>query len=753
VTEYAPRRGRRTARRQDPEHRPLSPAWPSALMRLQRAIGNKATSDFITRHNGGVHQTGGLHAVVQRHPPDDPTGQTPAKDPLDDPRTNWVDNLPMGVRSSVDNIANSVEGKMRDLGRLAAGGKARSPKQLTAAEKADPTAALAAIRTREASTWASNRHKFMDYMAPSLGGDEGVQAYFSSMVSYGSDLFVHPEVARRLERVEKELDTAGFPMPQTTVGFSARGDHLHDKSKRERNSAGMLAHAMGVAVDYFAYKNVHLKDARLRAVLHAVGGRAPNMQLAGDALRTIVQSGEAKMGNGSIDPAKWQALETEIGKEFDALVKASDAVETSLDPALRNEVIQSHRQLMSLRAEKARLKTALRRAPKAKKEAAQTELATATANLTTAETELRGRLPVLFKPWLDKIDKRIEDLKKAAAAKGVDLEQISTPEGLESLSKQAASALKPGKSALQRALAQAKSAADSAARVAERVGGSITAIQTGRVPKGAAPNDIAQWTLDLEALRTESDAAIADALTLGARAAALLGTSAPGQPKSRRASVKRFKGTSDVADLRKKLGAARAAALQGTDSLAKGEAAAPDAARLAADVRTRKEANAAARGKVSKDDFAQLQDAKRDLFWLRQASKDLVSDLSFMFKGPDVRDPGAVQLLGGLGDDKYGGGGFFGPNDRSAGTKKDDKYYAESGFNKRFFQIMASYGFEIAATWKTSDAMHFEVEGIVQDIVTPSAAEANPTAAQASGKAFVDQATQAREKYDKEQAK
>jgi hypothetical protein len=246
---------------------------------------------------------------------------------------------------------------------------------------------------------------------------------------------------------------------------------------------------------------------------------------------------------------------------------------------------------------------------------------------------------------------------------------------------------------------------------------------------------------------------IDDALSLGSRAAAVLGTGAPARPKSRTAAIKRFQGASEVASLRKKLDGVRATTREGTDSLAKGEAAAPDAARLAADVRTRQEANAAARGKVSRDDFAQLQEDKRDLFWLRQAARDLVADLNFMFKAPDVRDPGAVQLLGGLDDDKYGGGGFFGPNDRSAGTKKGDKYYAESGFNKRFFQTMASFGFEIAATWKTSDAMHFEVEGIVQDIVTPSAAEADPTGAETRGKAFVKQATAAREKYDTEHAK
>jgi hypothetical protein len=96
-------------------------------------------------------------------------------------------------------------------------------------------------------------------------------------------------------------DSLGLPMPQTSVGFSARGDHLHDKSKRKRKSQGMLAHAMGVAIDYFAYKNVHLTDARLRAVLEALTERVPNMQLPEGALRTIVQSGEAKKRKGDVD--------------------------------------------------------------------------------------------------------------------------------------------------------------------------------------------------------------------------------------------------------------------------------------------------------------------------------------------------------------------------------------------------------------------------------------------------------------------
>jgi len=63
---------------------------------------------------------------------------------------------------------------------------------------------------------------------------------------------------------------------------------------------------------------------------------------------------------------------------------------------------------------------------------------------------------------------------------------------------------------------------------------------------------------------------------------------------------------------------------------------------------------------------------------------------------------------------------------------------------------MASFGFEIAATWKTSAAMHFGIEDIIQDVVPPSAAEGDPAAAEVRGKKVVEYATAARGRYDKE---
>jgi hypothetical protein len=691
-------------------------------------------------------QPGGF---IQRHPPDpaDPASK-PDANPLDDARTKWVDALPIGVRSSIDAIGNGLESKMRDLERLAAGGKSRAPKKLTAAERADPTAALESIRAQQGATWAVNRNKFMDYMAPSLGGDDGVKSYFSSLVSYGaSELFVHPEVARRLKRVEEELKGLSLPMPQTSVGFSARGDHLHDKSKRKRKSPGMLAHAMGLAIDYFAYKNVHLTDPRLRAVLEAVSGRAPNMQLPEGALRTIVQSGEAKMGKGNVDETKWKEVEKKIGEEFDALVKASNDVEASLGSgagSLREEVIERHRQLMAVRAERNRLRSAAKRARRKEKGAAEAAAAEAEARVAAVEAELKSQLPRLFGPWLDKITARINQLKARAQEQDVDLEQVSTDQSIRDLSGRAGKALKPGKRLLSQSSSRAKASVEAAVSVINRVDGNLEAIHAARVPRGTTEADTGQWLKELQTIRAEANVLLSQAMTVDRQASEVLGTRPLASPKPRELKVRRFKGPSDLTSLRKKLDGAQMSLTAAAESFAKGQSAAPEASGLAKELRERKARNAEIEAKVGKNAFQKLQTDKRDLFWLRQASQDLVTDLDFMFKDVSVKDPGAAQLLGGM-DSEYGGGGFFGPTERSFGLTKDDRHYHESGFNRQFFQTMASYGFEIAATWTTSDAMHFELESLVSQIVPPDSAEADPAGAEARGKAFADTAVAARE--------
>lgn len=102
----------------------------------------------------------------------------------------------------------------------------------------------------------------------------------------------------------------------------------------------------------------------------------------------------------------------------------------------------------------------------------------------------------------------------------------------------------------------------------------------------------------------------------------------------------------------------------------------------------------------------------------------------FIFKDPSVKNPGVVQLLGHA-DERYGGGGFFGTTAVGRRNPRSD----EAGFGKLFFQTMAKYGFEPAASWHTADTMHFEVEALVHAIVPPDHCEEPPADAEDKAKA------------------
>ena len=111
----------------------------------------------------------------------------------------------------------------------------------------------------------------MDYLGCSLGGDAGVERYYRAMVPFGPhELWVHPDVARRLILVRDDLKAENIPMPETDVGFGLRGRHVHPA--KEDMYPGMMIHSLGIAIDWEAYKNVHFKDEAEMALVDAVIG-------------------------------------------------------------------------------------------------------------------------------------------------------------------------------------------------------------------------------------------------------------------------------------------------------------------------------------------------------------------------------------------------------------------------------------------------------------------------------------------------
>ena len=156
-------------------------------------------------------------------------------------------------------------------------------------------------------------------------------------------------------------------------------------------------------------------------------------------------------------------------------------------------------------------------------------------------------------------------------------------------------------------------------------------------------------------------------------------------------------------------------------------------------MRDERAASEAIRAKVSKPQFAQLQALKVRLYNQKQASDRLFNDASFMFKGADVRNPGVAQLVGVLGQDPkrradLGGGGFFGTATAGVEALAKGKPTARSGFGKRFFQVMARYGFEPAATWHTADTMHFQVRGLVDQVMPADSCKEPPADAESKAK-------------------
>ena len=113
-------------------------------------------------------------------------------------------------------------------------------------------------------------------------------------------------------------------------------------------------------------------------------------------------------------------------------------------------------------------------------------------------------------------------------------------------------------------------------------------------------------------------------------------------------------------------------------------------------------------------EVAALLAQKVQLLRLKEAKTGLETDAKdFVFKGPDVRDPGITQLLGMMSGTR--GGGFFTPDAETGGADKAKagKWSDTEGFNLAFAKAMLSNGFEWGVAWEgQSDTMHFElVEG------------------------------------------
>jgi hypothetical protein len=696
-----------------------------ALLVAQQTAGNLAVRRLVAEgsHNATAASPALLRAAaaVQRKPDPAPNPQVD-EDPLASPRIAWIESLPVEKRSTIDSLGGPLTARIRKLeNQLAKASLAQDAAKAGAAQ-----AELDTIKRKQASTWFTRRTAFMDYMACTLGGDAGVRRYWEALTTWGNEwgFVVHPEVARRLDRVEAELAEHGVPMPQTTVGQSLRGDHT--ANKRERKSPGMMSHAMGVAADWFAYKNVHLTDERLMRVISAVTGGPHHMRLPKGGLSTITAMGEASMGRGSVDPAKAREVIDAIGAEFDRLQAASDRFTTSL-AAPKDEVLALQAALGPLADAAESAKAAWQKAKPDQKAERKAAFDAARAALDAKEAELKPRLEALFAPWLTALDQKAKEIEKTAADRGVRLDEVTTEQTLKAKRDAVVASAAPAKKALGTVIAAAKGAGTRASGVRDAAAGAAAYLAGGKAPKSATDEQRAAWPGAVDAVLTRAGATVMTASGLKEEAELLSGA-APSPLARGKDGRPAFRGERDLTAWSASLDKADASLQGAAEQLSTAAATLPPEQRDAAlDVARLVASNEAvkARAGIGKAGLVELQAQKKELYWVQQAAKDLLEDASFMFKDPSVKNPGVVQLLGHLGEG-YGGGGFFGTTTVGRRDPKSD----DAGFGKLFFQTMAKYGFEPAASWHTADTMHFEVEALVQSIVPPEHCEEPPADAE-----------------------
>lgn len=153
-----------------------------------------------------------------------------------------------------------------------------------------------------------------------LGSPEAVEKWMANIQPAdvpGSPL-LHTMAKSRLERARSAFENKfDVKFLSSTVAFAMRG------RQNVRQGKGMLSHATGMAIDYKAYDNPHLKDWQRRVMLETVSGGSSRLRLKdakgdelgyGDRRKMIIQLGKDTVG-GQAHSADGQSF---IQERFDA---------------------------------------------------------------------------------------------------------------------------------------------------------------------------------------------------------------------------------------------------------------------------------------------------------------------------------------------------------------------------------------------------------------------------------------------------
>ncbi len=537
------------------------------------------------------------------------------------------------------------------------------------------------------------RQTFVLNMTRFLGSQDAVRAHFEAIHPMdGTDLWVHDSTRERLLAVKADLEAKGIPMPATSVGQSLRGRHLHDKT-----GAGMMTHGLGLAVDWKAYAAPHVTDPRLHALFQTVTGGPPAFHLTvgghglgPEARRDLIE----QMGQGTADPDRARQLLDSISSEYRRLAKASADFKTSLPESTLTEL----REVERLRAEAS--KAAQRLAKSRGKDRAELEMAATAARqaFEAKKAEVQARLEVLFAPWVAELEERAAAIEAAAAEKGVDLrDDVTTKEDLAALEHQHAKLAQSVRETEKKA-AKLLAGVRETRRSIER---EIAGIEAG-LPDGSA---------DRSSLLATAQELLVDSEGLDKAMADLLPDQKPpsaGGGKGHHRSVEGWRRALAAAGERLAAHHNHFAEIEGPLQELR-----PKQESVSEELATHRAGNAEVVTKVGKDGLAKLQADRKSLRVLDETAKALRTDIDFVLKSRDVKDPGITQLLGLMPGTE--GGGFFTPDPEQGGEAEAAKgaWSGSHGYNLEFFKAMVQHGFDLGVAWEgTPDTMHFElVEG------------------------------------------
>jgi hypothetical protein len=641
---------------------------------LQRTAGNRATAEL----------------VVQRDP-------TPQVAPPPTPDVDWIESLDPHIQQQID--------------------------LFTASYLAQTTGAA---KQKLLDQRAANRVTFMNTMRNLFGSDASTQTHFQAIQPMENSkkypLWAHVSTRERLLKVQQDLKQQDIPMPDTDVALGMRGDHLHPEGK----GPGWFTHATGFAIDWKANATPHIKSGSLIKLFETVTGGKPHM----DFQMTMTQRLDVieKMGQGTATQAESKKFLDRVEVEYDRLKTGSDKFKTDLPETSMKPLreVEAARTVLTSALYKLKLLLNSGKAAKAAVLAAKDAITAAQTDFDAKKADATAHLKEIFAPWTKKLDAEIAKIDKAAADKGVDLSKLTGDYGFKELN----TSLTGMRVKAARLQQQAVAVAAQVLAVQQQLNTVASRVVAARAwiadPATPTPQDGLAEALDAV------DAKLTTAGTTLAPLKTTLGTIAPTAkvdpkplppPKAASITSAQVKALATQAD---KVATGATAASTKLTPVAKplvdltaqiGATTADIAARQAYRKQKTEELGGGtdkAAQKKGSAEVAALLEQKVQWLRLREAKNGLETDANdFVFKGPDVRDPGITQLLGIMSGTR--GGGFFTPDAESGGAAdaKAGRWSGSEGYNLAFAKSMLSNGFEWGVAWEgQSDTMHFElVEG------------------------------------------